>query len=355
MNVAGRFLYGAPASNLDLDGDVTIAAAKERRALPAISSAWPTTRSIRPNKRSTICRRPTTPATRRFKVNLDKLPSTTHPLQADVTVRMNEPGGRAVEHKLTLPITPAANMIGIKPLFQGTSLADGASANFDVIVAAPDGKALAQSGCTISCCASRRIISIYKRDGVWNFEPVKTTTRVADGKIDVAPDQPGRISLPVNFGRYRLDVASADPNGPDTSVNFDAGWYVDANADTPDMLQVALDKPEYRAGDTMTVAVTARNAGQVTLNVVGDHLLATQTAAVKEGTTRIESAGRPRLGHRRLYRRDFAPAARCAGAAHAGPRHRRAMVRHRQGGEDAHRRFERARRCCGRIRHCTCR
>ena len=54
---------------------------------------------------------------------------------------------------------------------------------------------------------------------------------------------------------------SADPNGPDTSVNFDAGWYVDANADTPDMLQVALDKPEYRAGDTMTVAVTARNAG----------------------------------------------------------------------------------------------
>ena len=81
---------------------------------------------------------------------------------------------------------------------------------------------------------------------------------------------------------------SADPNGPDTSVNFDAGWYVDANADTPDMLQVALDKPEYHAGDTMTVAVTARNAGAVTLNVIGDHLLATQTAAVKEGTTKLK-------------------------------------------------------------------
>ncbi len=92
----------------------------------------------------------------------------------------------------------------------------------------------------------------------------------------------------MHFGRYRLDVASADPNGPDTSVDFDAGWYVDANADTPDMLQVALDKPEYHAGDTMTVAVTARNAGQVTLNVIGDHLLATQTTAVKEGTSQLK-------------------------------------------------------------------
>ena len=288
MNVAGRFLYGAPASNLDLDGDVTIAAAAERKGFAGYQFGLADD-ELDPTKQ-TLDDLPSTDdaGNATFKVDLDKLPSTTHPLQADVTVRMNEPGGRAVEHKLTLPITPAANMIGIKPLFQGTSLADGASANFDVIVAAPDGKPLAQSGLHYQLLRIQTHYQFYKRDGVWNFEPVKTTTRVADGKIDVAPDQPGRISLPVNFGRYRLDVASADPNGPDTSVNFDAGWYVDANADTPDMLQVALDKPEYRAGDTMTVAVTARNAGQVTLNIVGDHLLATQTAAVKEGTSELK-------------------------------------------------------------------
>ncbi len=288
MNVAGRFLYGAPASNLDLDGDVTIAAADERKGFAGYQFGLADD-ELDPTKQ-TLDDLPSTDdsGNATFKVNLDKLPSTTHPLQADVTVRMNEPGGRAVEHKLTLPITPAGNMIGVKPLFQGTSLADGASANFDVVVAAPDGKPLAQSGLHYQLLRIQTHYQFYKRDGVWNFEPVKTTTRVADGKIDVAPDKPGRISLPVNFGRYRLDVASADPNGLDTSVNFDAGWYVDANADTPDMLQVALDKPEYHAGDTMTVAVTARNAGQVTLNVVGDHLLATQTAAVKEGTTELK-------------------------------------------------------------------
>ena len=29
---------------------------------------------------------------------------------------------------------------------------------------------------------------------------------MADGRIDVAVDKPGRISLPVTWGRYRLDV-----------------------------------------------------------------------------------------------------------------------------------------------------
>ena len=80
----------------------------------------------------------------------------------------------------------------------------------------------------------------------------------------------------MNFGRYRLEVSTADPNGPLTSVAFDAGFYVESNADTPDMLEIALDKGDYAPGDTMTVAVTARNAGRLTLNVVGDRLLATQ-------------------------------------------------------------------------------
>ena len=224
----------------------------------------------------------------KLTVNLDKPPVSTHPLEAQIAVRMAEPGGRAVERKITLPVTPTANMIGVKPLFSGRSLADGASANFDVIVAAPNGTAIAQSGLHYQLLRIDTHYQYYKRDGAWNFEPVKTTTRIADGKIDTAPDKAGRVSLPVNFGRYRLDVATSDPNGPETSVDFDAGWYVEANADTPDMLEVALDKPEYRPGDTMTVAVTARNAGRVTLNVVGDKLLATQIADVKDGVAKIQ-------------------------------------------------------------------
>jgi uncharacterized protein YfaS (alpha-2-macroglobulin family) len=286
--VAGRFLYGAPAANLDLDGEVTIAAAKERFGFAGYQFGLADD-EVDP-ARQPLDDLPATDdaGNARFSVTLDKPPASTHPLEAQIAVRMAEPGGRAVEHTITLPVTANANMIGVKPLFAGRTLADGASANFDVVVAAPDGTAVAQHGLKFQLLRIDTHYQYYKRDGNWNFEPIKTTTRIADGTVDTAPDKPGRIAVPVHFGRYRMDVSSADPNGPETSFDFDAGWYVEANADTPDMLDVALDKPEYRPGDTMTLAVTAQSAGRVTLNIIGDRLLATQTADVKPGLSQVK-------------------------------------------------------------------
>jgi len=287
LTIAGRFLYGAPAANLDLDGDVTIAPAKQRIGFAGYEFGL-ADEEVDPSRQS-LDDLPSTDAAgnAKFSVALDKPPSSTRPLEAQIAVRMAEPGGRAVEHKITLPVMPSGNMIGVKPLFSGHSLADGASANFDVIVAAPDGTGVAQRGLRYELLRIDTHYQYYKRDGAWNFEPVKATTRVADGTIDTSLDKAGRISLPVNFGRYRLDVSTSEPNGPETSVDFDAGWYVDANADTPDMLEIALDKAEYRPGDTMTVAVTARSAGRVTLNVIGDKLFASQTADVNEGVAQL--------------------------------------------------------------------
>jgi len=287
IDVAGRFLYGAPAADLDLEGDVTIAVAQERAGFAGYQFGLGD-EQVEPVQQPLDDLPATDGAGKaKFSVNPDKLPSTTRPLQAQIAVRMAEPGGRAVEHTLVLPVTPSGNMIGVKPLFTGRSLADGANATFDVVVAAPDGTAVAQTGLHYELLRIDTHYQFYKRDGQWNFEPVKTTTRVADGSVDTAPDKPGHIALPVHFGRYRLQVATSDPIGPATSVDFDAGWYVEASADTPDMLQLALDKPEYKPGDTMTVAVTARTAGRLTINVIGAKLLASQSTDVKEGVAKI--------------------------------------------------------------------
>ncbi len=288
IDVAGRFLYGAPAAGLDLDGDVTIAVAPERAGFSGYQFGLDD-EQVEPAQQ-TLDNLPTTDkdGNAKFSVSLDKLPPTTHPLQAQITVRMAAPGGRAVEHTLVLPVTPSSNMIGIKPLFSGRSLADGANATFDILVATPTGAAVAQKGLHYELLRIDTHYQFYKRDGQWNFEPVKTTTRVANGSIDTAADKPAEIALPVHFGHYRLQASTSDPNGPVTSVDFDAGWYVTASADTPDMLQVALDKPEYKPGDTMTVAVTARSAGRLTVDVIGDKLLASQSVDVKEGLAKVE-------------------------------------------------------------------
>ncbi len=289
VTVDGRFLYGAPAANLDLEGEVKIAPAAGRPGFAGYQFGVGNDDEEVKTEQQALEDLPQTDdkGKAKFTVALDKLPDTTRPLEAKVTLRMVEQGGRAVERTLTLPVTPSATMIGVKPLFSGSALGDGELATFDVILATPDGKPIAASGVRYELLRVDRRYQYYRRDGNWEYEPVKTTRRLSDGRVDVAADKPGRISVPVQWGRYRLDVSSDDPSVPPTSITFDSGFYSDATADTPDLLEVALDKPEYQAGDTMTVAVTARSAGKITVNVVGDKLLATTTIDVQAGTARI--------------------------------------------------------------------
>jgi uncharacterized protein YfaS (alpha-2-macroglobulin family) len=287
ITVEGRYLYGAPAAKLELEGEVIIAPASERAGFPRYVFGLA-------DEEVESTRRPldSLPETNmegkaRLVVALDKQPATTRPLEAQVLVRMAETGGRAVERKLSLPVLPAGPMIGVKPLFSGRSLNEGDNATFDVVVAAPDGTTLARNALRYELLKVDTKYQWFRRDGVWEFEPVKTTRRVTDGNLDVSADKPARISIPVQWGRYRLEVSTTDRNGPVTSIAFDAGWYAEAGADTPDALEIALDKPEYAPGESMTVAVTARTAGKVTLNVVGDRLIYTISEDVAAGTARL--------------------------------------------------------------------
>jgi len=287
ITIDGRYLYGAPAAKLELDGEVVVKPASERSNYPRFQFGL-SDEDVEIS-RQPLENLPETDAAgkARFSLSLDKQPVTTRPLEAQVTVRMNEPGGRAVERKLVLPVTPLTAMIGVKPLFSGRSLGEGENAAFEVIVAAPDGTSVARSGLRYELLKIETRYQYYRRDGAWQFEPVKTTKRVANGQFDVAADRPARISLPLQWGRYVLEVSTPDRNGPLTSVAFDAGWYAEASADTPDLLEVALDKPEYAPGDNMTVAVTARTAGKVTLNVVADRLITTITQDVQPGVAQV--------------------------------------------------------------------
>jgi hypothetical protein len=286
--VAGRFLYGAPAAHLELEGEVTIAAAKERQGYQgyAFGLADDEVDSVQ----QPLADLPQTDDAGKATVTvaLDKLPASSHPLEAQVALRLAEPGGRAVERKISLPVTPSANMIGVKPLFSGASLADGANAAFDVVTVAPNGSAIAQRGLRYELLRIETHYQFYRRGGTWNFEAVKTTSRVADGTIDTTADKPGRIALPVKFGRYRLEVSTGDPAGPVSSVAFDAGFYVEANAETPDRLEIALNKAEFASGDSINLAVTAPYAGRLTVDVIGDRLLASQSADVKQGIAQLK-------------------------------------------------------------------
>jgi len=283
----GRYLYGAPASGLDLEGEVTIRSTGQRPGFAGYLFGVDDEEAASENQSLEDLPQTDAQGKARFSVALPKLPQSTRPLEAEVVVRLAEAGGRAVERKLALPVVPSANMIGIRPLFSGKAVGEGETAGFDVVLVAPDGKSLPATGLRWDLLRIDSKYQWYRQDSVWRYEPVKSTRRIADGRLDIAANQPGRISLPVDFGRYRLEVSTNDPAGPVTTILFDSGFYADSSADTPDLLEVALDKPAYQAGDTMSVAVTVRTAGKVTLAVVGDRLITTTSADVQPGTARL--------------------------------------------------------------------
>jgi alpha-2-macroglobulin len=289
LKVDGHFLYGAPASGLQLEGDMLVAPAEERAGFAGYQFGVADEENTS-NERTPIENLPESDANgvATFPVSLAKPPASTRPQEAQIFIRMAEAGGRAVERKIVLPVTPTATMIGVKPLFGDKNVAEGDKAGFDVVFVSPEGKSLARDGLRYELLKIESRYQWYRQNSSWEFEPVKSTARVADGDLTVAADRPARIALSPQPGRYRLDVKSTDADGPLTSVQFDVGWYSDGSADTPDLLEASIDKPEYQSGDTMVVSVNARSAGKLTINVLGDRLLTTQTTDVKEGTAQVK-------------------------------------------------------------------
>ena len=288
LKVDGHFLYGAPASGLQLEGDMLVAQAAERPGYAGYQFGVDDEETAG-NERTPIENLPEADANgvATFPVSLAKAPTSTRPQEAQIFIRMAEAGGRAVERKLVLPVAPTAAMIGVKPLFGDKNVAEGDKANFDVVFVSPDGKPLPRDGLRYELLKMESRYQWYRQNSSWNYEPVKSTTRVADGDLVVAADKPSRVTLSPQPGRYRLDVKSNEADGPLTSVQFDVGWYSDGSADTPDLLETSIDKPDYQSGDTMTVSVNARAAGKLTINVLGDRLLTTQTTDIKEGTAQV--------------------------------------------------------------------
>ncbi len=284
ISALARYLYGAPGADLEISGNVEVQKA-EATSLPALKGyeaglADEEFETVASELEETW----TTDANGKAKLAVP-IPDVAAPhlLEAKVILRAGEPGGRAVERSLTLPILPKAPVLGVKKTFD--QLTDGAAATFDVIAVGPDGKRLARKGVTWSLYKVDNDYQYYRADGRWSYERVKSSKRVATGKVDLSAEAPAKISAIVALGTYRLDVASVTPGDLPTSVTFESGWSGTASAETPDLLEVGLDKKSYAAGDTMRLRINSRFAGTATLAILGESLADTIPLDLAVGET----------------------------------------------------------------------
>ncbi len=73
-----------------------------------------------------------------------------------------------------------------------------------------------------------------------------------------------------------------------SSVEFYAGWYAPADAAaTPDMLELSLDKPAYKPGETATLRIVPRSAGVALVTVMSNRMIDMKAVEVVEGENTV--------------------------------------------------------------------
>ncbi|WP_309083058.1 alpha-2-macroglobulin family protein [Chelativorans sp.] len=286
VSLEGRYLYGAPAAGLTLEGQLTIGTTRDWAKYPGYVFGLQDEEDVEA-VRVPLSSLPETDQDGKasFDVFVDSVPSTTQLLKAGISVQMREAGGRAVERSIEVGVEPETEVIGLRPEFSG-QVPEGGTAGFRVIAVDPAGNRIAMPGLKWSLLKVERDYQWYRSDGAWNYEPITRTSLVQNGTIAAAPDSEPQLSLPVGWGRYLLEVESPD-GAAVSSVEFDAGWYVEAaSTETPDGLEIALDRESYVVGDTAKLKISPRFAGEVLVTLGVESLNKTFTASVPaEGTT----------------------------------------------------------------------
>lgn len=288
-SVEGRYLYGAPAAGLSLEGEVLVRERRERKGFKDFIFGLDEAESAGIQRIEIDSPAPLDDQGRgQVSFALNHLKSTTRPLVADLVVRMREGSGRPVERRTRLAVAPRGNMIGIRPQFDDKQVSENSNVDFSLVAVGPDGHQTAMSFVRWSLIKIERHYQWYKDGNRWRYEAVDLETQIADGSTDLSADEFSKLSLPVDWGHYRLAVEGADEETgiATSSFDFHAGWQVAAGSiDTPDGLELALDKASYKMGDTARLKISPRFAGRMLLAIGSDHIIETRSVDVPaEGT-----------------------------------------------------------------------
>jgi uncharacterized protein YfaS (alpha-2-macroglobulin family) len=284
--VEARFLYGAPAAGLS--GRAVMRLVVDPAPFPALAGYRIGLAGEVYAPQSSEIEIPDTDGAGKSSVTLSlaRAPDTTQALKAEVAVDVNDPGGRASRAVATIPVRGANPFIGIKPLFADNAVDAASEAAFDVVAVQPDGTPTAMKA-KLRLVRERpdwRVVmrgSVARYETVWRDEPLETR------EVEIPASGALRFAKKLDFGRYRIEVAQ-DGGMAATSYRFRSGWVSSDTPDVPDRVDVSADRRSVPVGQSVKIHVAAPFAGEATLLVLSDKVLALRDIAVPEGGTDVD-------------------------------------------------------------------
>lgn len=277
--ITGRYLYGAPASGNRLQGQLFLRPLREAVAsLPGFEFGS----IIEENLSRTLDEFDTTlDSDGQTDIEVDNSwQNVQSPLKLILQASLLESGGRPVTRRAEQALWPADALVGVRPLFNKQQVYDyrsdsyksqamvdqDTSADFDIVYANADGEKLAANGLKVKLVRERR--DYYwqwsESDG-WQSLYDKKDLTLAEQSVNVPADGSAKVSFPVAWGAYRIEVSNPE-NELVSSSRFWAGYSWQDNtagsgAVRPDQVKLTLDKPAYRPGEKVKLHIEAPAAG----------------------------------------------------------------------------------------------
>lgn len=281
FDIKGRYLYGAPAADNQLQGQVLLKANREAVAkLPGFEFGATNEEGL-PRKLD------------EFDLTLDgsgetviSLPqsnweSTRSPITAVLQASLLEAGGRPVTRRAEQAIWPAKKLVGIRPLFEKKEIYDyrtdryakrynvdeNSLAEFEIVMSDMAGHKLAAENLTARLVYERRdYYWSWSESGGWVSNYDQKDLVVANENISIAKDGTAKISFPVDWGSFRLEITNPE-NELVSSIQFWAGFSWQDNTGgsgsvRPDQVKLSLNKPAYLPGEKAKVRIEAPKAGK---------------------------------------------------------------------------------------------
>ncbi len=229
-----------------------------------------------------------------FKVEMPAGAPVPSSLEAVITARVQEQGGRGVAAMQRLQVHPYPYYVGVRRAGGKAGeegFADpGKPAGFEFVTVSPEGKEVPSGGLRADLFEDRWNTVLRKTaSGGWRYETTRDPVLISSQAIPGGKSRGSFEMVPRRYGSYRVVLTDPSSQASAQAEFYAAGWGTSPWAiKNPSRLELDLDKTEYAAGDTATVQVRAPFPGKLLITVERDKVLDTRIYDLKGNTAKIE-------------------------------------------------------------------
>lgn len=296
FGVSSAFLFGAPASSLAVETRV--------RLVPSIFSArgyedftfTSPSRKFDPRELTVDNGTLDDDGRKQYSIAIPEKLAVPSSLDAVITSRVQEQGGRGVAATTRVPVHPYPFYIGIRELPRKGD----EPRRFEWASVSPDGKEVPSAPLRAEIYEERwHTVLRQMSNGGYSYESTRDSEQLKMISIPAGKSRGVIPFRPGDWGSYRLVIT--DPASlASTELTFDA-WsgsgYSPWAMKNPGRLELTLDKPAYRSGTSATVTIKSPFAGKALITVERDKVLYRSLIALASNSVRVEiplpAAARP--------------------------------------------------------------